>query len=138
MPVSSGRWLAIIPLVILLVIWTDPWTGLFRGSPHIAPGTPFPQLVFSGQSYFVDLPILCLSDPAAGNLFSGSANFLHGSAASIAIKWLPSIGCHDPLVDHTGHHAPMVPYQLQDIAHPLSFAVSNMIVSWALFRYRLV
>jgi len=60
---------AVIPLLILAVIWTDPWHGLFRGATYLAPGQPFPQLVFGGGIALWSYPIYAYPTLLLGTYF---------------------------------------------------------------------
>ena len=126
---------AVVPLLILAVIWTDPWTGLFRVSPHVAAGYPFTQLVFGDGIALWSYPIYAYPTILLGTYFLVTNFFTapriyHYQVATvllgIMIPWLTTLVTMLQLV----------PYQLHDIT-PLSFAVSNIILAWALFRYRL-
>lgn len=126
---------AVIPILILIVVWTDPWTGLFRGDVHIASGYPLPQLVFGDGIALWSYPIYAYAVLLLGTYFL-AANFF--TAPRIYRYQVATIllGVSIPWLTTVITMLQLAPYQLQDIT-PLSFAVSNLIVGWALFRYRL-
>ncbi|MDR3576500.1 MAG: diguanylate cyclase [Anaerolineaceae bacterium] len=126
---------SVTPLLILIVVWTDPWTGLFRGAAYIAPGYPLPQLVFGDGIALWTYPIYAYPTMLLGTYFL-AANFF--TAPRIYRFQIATVllGIMIPWLTMTVTLLELVPYQLQDIT-PLSFAASNIILAWALFRYRL-
>jgi diguanylate cyclase (GGDEF)-like protein/PAS domain S-box-containing protein len=126
---------AVVPLLILIVIWTDPWTGLFRGTPHLAPGQPFQQLVFGDGVALWAYPIYAYPTMLLGTYFLVSNFFTAPRLYRYQVATI-LLGVMIPWLTMLVTMLELVPYLLQDVT-PLSFAVSNLIVGWALFRYRL-
>lgn len=121
--------------LILLVIWSDAYHGLFRISPHISAGTPFTELVFTDGRVFILYPLygytlmLVSTFLLIANFFSAPRlyRFQVGTVfIGIVIPWMMTVLTMLELI----------PLKLHEVT-PLTFGVSNLIVAWALFRYRL-
>lgn len=122
-------------LGVVLFIWTDSIHGLFRTHPHLEPGYPFDRLVFlNGPAYdvytylgygllIIGTYVLTTSYISAPRIFRLQISTV---LIGILIPWITTV------VTWLG----IVPVRLHDIT-PLSFAASNLVVAWALFRYRL-
>jgi diguanylate cyclase (GGDEF)-like protein/PAS domain S-box-containing protein len=129
-------WLVCIGAAALLaLIWTDGLHHLFRISPHLAPVSPILPLIFTNGPVF--------------NLYTGFAyTLIIVGTVMLAITYTTApriyrlqvgtvlIGILIPWVTSVVTWLDVVPYALHDVT-PLAFAISNLVVAWALFRYGL-
>ncbi len=130
------RWiLRGLATAILLVIWTDGLTGLFRTNPHLVPGKPFAALVFINGPAFNLYPLFGYSLLVLGSVALITNYIAAPKVYRLQIATL-IIGISIPWVATIITWLNLVPVQLH-VVTPLTFAVSNLIVAWALFRYRL-
>ncbi len=129
-------WLLRIGVAALLaLIWTDGLHHLFRISPHVVSTLPVSQLVFVNGPAFnlytvfayaliiVGSVLLAITYTTAPRIFRLQVGTI---LIGILIPWIASVVTWLSLV----------PYGLHDVT-PLAFAVSNLVVVWALFRYGL-
>jgi diguanylate cyclase (GGDEF)-like protein len=120
---------------LLLLIWTDGFHHLFRLNPHLVAGYPFTRLVFQDGTLFPLYPLL-----AYPLLIGGSYALVHSYITSPRIYRLQIatvlMGILIPWITTLVTWLGVVYLRLHDIT-PLAFAVSNLIVAWALFRYGL-
>ncbi len=120
---------------LLALIWTDGWHHLFRTAPHLVLAPPFSRLVFTDGPAFFLFPLLGYSVLVLGtfalvkNLIAAPRIYRQQALAVLAgilIPWIATLLTWLRLV----------PVPLHDVV-PLTFAFSNLIVAWALSRYRL-
>lgn len=138
-PASFGlRWksLSAVSLFVLGFIWTDGLHGLFRRFPRIIPSYPVNVLVFDPgpafevYSVYAYSLVIITSTLLIVMMINGSRLYRTQVClmlAGILIPWLTSV------ITATG----LVPVKLYQIT-PLTFGVSNVLIAWALFRYRLL
>lgn len=121
--------------VLLSLIWTDSFHHLFRVQVRLGSGSPFLPLIFDDGlifplfSIYEYLLIIIGSFLLARNYISAPRVFrlqLGIILIGVLIPWITSVASWINLV----------PLRLHDIT-PLSFGISNLVVMWALFRYRL-
>lgn len=120
---------------VLLLIWTNNLHGLFRIDPHLVPGSPFPTLVFANGPTFILYPMFGYSLVVIGTYFL-AANYL--SAPRIFRLQIGTIliGILIPWITTVVTWIELVPVNMHDVT-PLTFGISNLVVAWAFFRYRL-
>ncbi len=132
---STWRIILALAAAELLLIWTDGLHHLFRVDPHLVPGFPFPDLIYANGPTFILYPFLAYILLIVGSYFlahnyvSAPRAFRLQVAAVLVAILIPWIAA---LVTWLN----LVPLMFQDVA-PLSFAISNIVIVWALFRYRL-
>lgn len=128
--------LAILSVLILVFIWTDGLHGLFRQSARIVPGRPAGVLTYDPGPAF-DVYILYAYSLVAFACLLLIIHMINGSRVyrpqvgllitGMLIPWVPGI------IDQAGTFATkLYPYT------PLTFGVSNLLIAWSLFRYRLL
>lgn len=137
-PLSKLKWRFIMPvsIVVLALIWTDGFHGLFRTNPRMVAGGLFNHLVFDDglafNLYTIYAYTLIISSSllllvkyiAAPKLYRRQVGTL---LVAILIPWITSV------VAATG----WIPVALHQIT-PLTFGISNLVIAWALFRHRLL
>src|SRR6266545_3374597 len=128
--------LAIEPLLILLLIWTNEYHGLFWRMVALAPGDPLfawrstrgiAYWVHAGYTYLVLLSGTILLIGA----FTRSPGMYRGQAA-----WL-LLGALVPWVSNGLYLAglnPLAPLELT----PFAFLVTGLVITWAVFRFHLL
>jgi PAS domain S-box-containing protein len=127
--------LALIPVLTLLLVFTDSLHGLIRANIYLVPGEPFSALMYEFSvvswmaflyCYVLILPSYCLlldTFARPQRLYRAQTGIvLLGTAIPLAGSALPLIGIN-------------VTFQ-RDVA-PLTFGIGSLIVAWGLFRYRL-
>jgi diguanylate cyclase (GGDEF)-like protein/PAS domain S-box-containing protein len=125
----------LIPIGILALIWTDQWHGLFRIAPHLVAGVPFSALKFVDGSAFVLYPLYGYSYLLAATVLM-LANILSESRIYRTQAIIVLIGIWIPWITTIVTMLNFVPLLLHDVT-PLTFGVSNLVISWGLFRYKL-
>ena len=135
--IKQSTWRIILALTaaILLLIWTDGLHHLFRADAHLAPGFPFSDLVFGNGPTFILYPFLAYILLMVGTYFLAH-NYLSAPRAFRLQIAVVLVGVLIPWITTLITWLNLVPVPLQELT-PLSFAVSNIVVAWALFRYRL-
>jgi diguanylate cyclase (GGDEF)-like protein/PAS domain S-box-containing protein len=120
---------------LLLLIYTDGFHHLFRSNPQLVARYPFSRLLFQDGLLFQLYPLL-----GYPLLIAGSYALAHSYIASPRIYRLQIAavltGILIPWITTLVTWLDIIPLRLHDIT-PLTFAVSNLIVGWALFRYGL-
>ncbi len=128
--------LSVASFLVLGFIWSDSLHGLFRSAPRILPGNPVSVLIYEPGAAYEVYTIYAFSLIAFASLLL-LVNMINGSRiyrprvglllAGILIPWLPGV------IDQTGLLATKL-YQYT----PITFGVSNLLIAWTLFRYRLL
>lgn len=132
------RWksLSFISLLVLGFIWTDGWHELFRRFPRMVSSYPVDVLVFDAgpafevYSIYAYSLVIIASTLLVVYMVNGSRHYRAQAGlmlAGILIPWLTSVITATSL-------APVKLYQLTT----LTFGFSNVLIAWALFRYRLL
>ncbi len=126
-------WLAIEPLLTLLVLWSDPWHGLFYGG---GPRSPDQNLIFDGGPWFW-LHVFytyALTAAGIGLLVSASAqrNPLHSHQARLVLA-----GVLFPVASNVLVFAGLNPFPGLDIT-PVAFTFTGALLGFSLFNQRLL
>ena len=132
---STWRIILALSVAVLLLIWTDGLHHLFRVNPHLVPGFPYPELVFANGPAFILYPFLGYILLMVGSYILAH-NYLSAPRAFRLQIATVLIGVLIPWITTLITWLNLVPVPLHEIT-PLTFAVSNVVVAWALFRYRL-
>ncbi|HEX2981720.1 MAG TPA: diguanylate cyclase [Anaerolineaceae bacterium] len=129
-------WLARgLNVALLLLIWTDGLHHLFRVNPYLAPGAVTDVLVFRDGPAFFLYPLLAYPLLIVGT-YRLTTNYLLSPRVYRLQVATVLIGVLIPWVVTLVTWLKLVPVELHDVT-PLSFGVSNLIVTWALFHYGL-
>lgn len=134
------RWvwglLAIEPLAITALAWTDPAHNLVRVAPRLVEAAPAPVLVYQyGVAMWIDciyLAIMTLIILVL--LFIGLIRASRSHRLQIGAVF---IGMSIPFIGGLLNIAGLLPEAHRDIS-PILFAVSALILAWGLFRQRLL
>lgn len=119
----------------LVLVFTDFWHGLIRPNPSLIPGEPFPALVYDFTttiwvSFFYFLALM------GGALIVLLNRLAFPQRLYRAQVLVITIGTLVPVVGLT-----LTALGIQITFHrdttPFTYAVSNLIVAWGLFRYQL-
>ena len=132
---STWRIILALSVAVLLLIWTDGLHHLFRVNPHLVPGFPYPALVYANGPTFILYPFLGYILLIIGTYILAH-NYLSAPRAFRLQIATVLIGVLIPWITTLITWLNLVPVPLHEIT-PLTFAVSNVVVAWALFRYRL-
>ncbi|MEA4908453.1 MAG: diguanylate cyclase [Anaerolineaceae bacterium] len=121
--------------VLLLLIWTDQFHHLFRSDPHVVPADLFSALEF------IDGPLFWLYPFFAYTLLLFATFMLLQDLVTAPQLYRAQIGtmllgCMIPWATAVITMFKIVPVNLHD-ATPLAFGLSNLVIAWALFHYRL-
>jgi diguanylate cyclase (GGDEF)-like protein len=136
--ISSRRfwfYYSIFPFCLLTIIFTDGMHHLFRLAPHVQAAAPVSILIFGDGPLFWLYPIWGYATLLAGAYFLIS-NYLSSPRIYRFQVATLGIGILIPWITTIITMLNLVPYRLHDVT-PLMFGVSNLVVAWALFRYRL-
>jgi PAS domain S-box-containing protein len=128
--------LAIEPLVILLLIWTNQYHSLFWGTVSLAPGDPvFAWRSTRGIAYWVHAAytyvVLLIGTILLIRAFIRSKGLYRGQAAGILL------GALVPWVSNGIFLAGVSPLPQLELT-PFAFLVTGVMIAWALFRFRLL
>lgn len=124
------------PLLFGLLVVTDGWHGLLHPAARIIPHSPFPALTYDFNLitqimgvYLLILPLFGLAGLVAH--YSRSRKIYRRQIAIITLGYLiPMVGGFISLAD-------VLPAADRDLL-PYTFALSNLVVAWGLFRYGLL
>jgi diguanylate cyclase (GGDEF)-like protein/PAS domain S-box-containing protein len=129
------RWLILFAVLILGMIWSDSYHHLFRVNPTVVQGGIFSQLSFIDGPLFQVYTIYAYSLLVITTLIIlvhyFAANHLYQLQISVIL-----VGILIPWVATLVSILRLVPFYLHDIT-PLSFGISNLIIAWGLFRFRI-
>ena len=119
----------------LLLVFTDQWHHFIRPSSTLIPGDPFPALVYD-FTLTIWLSFLYFIVVMAGSLWVLLNRLAFPQRLYRAQILVITIGTLVPLVGIT-----LTALGLQVTFHrdttPFTYAISNLIVAWGLFRYQL-
>lgn len=136
LPTRTRIWLAVFPLLFLLLLYTNALHGLVRdGTAHIEQGKPFDALLYDftplmwvsflyGYGTYLAATILFIR-----NLFRQQRLF---RAQTIIIV----LGFVFPFLGTLSGLAGFIIFGQRDIT-PYTFGIANLIYAWGLFRYGL-
>lgn len=128
--------LSIISFLILGFIWTDGLHELFRIQPRILPGAPVDLLIYEPGPAFglysiyayvlisTTFVLLLVNMINASPIYRPQVGLF---LAGMLIPWLPG------LINQTA----LAPINFHQIT-PVTFGLSNILIAWSLFRYRLL
>jgi PAS domain S-box-containing protein len=128
--------LAIEPLVMLLLIWTNQYHSLFWRTIALAPGDPvFAWRSTRGVAYWVHAAytyaMLLIGTILLFRAFLRSSGLYRGQAAGILLAALI------PWVSNGIYLAGASPLPQLELT-PFAFLVTGVLMAWALFRFRLL
>ncbi len=127
---------AIIAIIFVALILTNASPGIVRTDAYIAPGDPIDELLYSyGPGLYIFslyyYALMILSVYLLASHFRQAARlYRRQSAVIIAGILIPVIGTVFSLAEIRIANLP------RDFS-PLTFALSNLLIGWGLFRYRL-
>jgi len=131
--------LAIVPLVTLLVVWTNDMHGLIRSSSRLDSNAPFSALVGTYGAWFWVFISYAYTVLLLGALLIGSfirtlmrsTSLYHGQALALLIAVLA------PWVGNALSVFGPRPFSLLDFT-PVGFTITGLAMAWSLFRFRLL
>ncbi len=136
-PTSRTFWKIILPLAsgLLLFIWTDGWHHLFRINPQIVSTDVFSILVFQDGPLFPLYTLVAYSVMVISTILF-LINFISAPRLYQFQIGVVLVGILFPWVNTILTSLNIVNVTLHDTT-PITFGLSNLIIGWALFRYRL-
>jgi len=131
--------LAIVPLVTLLLVWTNTMHGLISSNNSLDSTAPFAALVSTPGAWFWVFLVYAYTLFLLGALVIGSfirtlmrsASLYHGQVIALLIAVIA------PWVGNALYLFGPRPFSLFDPT-PLAFTVSGLAMAWSLFRYRML
>jgi PAS domain S-box-containing protein len=128
--------LAIEPLAMLLLIWTNERHGLFWSTIALAPGDAvFAWRATHGIAYWVHAAytyvILLIGTILLVRVFFRSSGLYRGQAACILV------GALVPWISNGIYLASLSPLPQLELT-PFAFLISGLVIAWALFRFQLL
>lgn len=131
-------WLVVssVPLIGMILAFTDALHGWFRTDIRIKPGDPFEQLLYTFTPLFLFFSIYAYAFALAACVLLArqllrTRVIYRSRVTTILIGLLMPIIGAALVMSRTAHF-----FYLEVM--PLSFVLSNVIVGWGLFRYRLL
>jgi PAS domain S-box-containing protein len=140
--------LAVVPLIVMLLIVTDPLHGWLHPAPGVIPGEPFSTLAYDFNALVLGLTLY-----GQGIMLLGILILLRHfmGAGRLQQPWKPQrprrfyrhqiapviIGYMIPLVGSIISVSQVIPGLSRDIT-PFTFAFSNIVIVWGLFRHQLL
>lgn len=131
----NPRYLYLIAAAMLVIIWTDPWTGWFRQNAHIVMDAPFSKLVFDNGVLFPVYTIYAFTFILLGSLVL-VINWVMAPriyrpqislvSISVLIPWITSILTAGQWINVNLHQV-----------MPLTFGISNLFFFVAQTRYKI-
>src|SRR5260221_7754740 len=131
--------LVIVPLVTLLLVWTNTLHGLISSNNSLDSTAPFSALVSTPGAWFWVFLVYAYTLFLLGALVIGSfirtlmrsASLYHGQVIALLIAVIA------PWVGNAIYLFGPRPLSLFDPT-PLAFTVSGLAIAWSLFRYRML
>src|SRR5947209_1196608 len=131
--------LAIVPLVTLLLVWTNTSSALISSNNRLDSTAPFAAIVSTPGAWFWVFLVYAYTLFLLGALVIGSfirtmirsASLYHGQVIALLIAVIA------PWVGNAIYLFGPYPLSLFDPT-PLAFTVSGMAVAWSLFRYQML
>ncbi|GAC1342280.1 MAG: hypothetical protein NVSMB27_00960 [Ktedonobacteraceae bacterium] len=131
--------LAIVPLITLLLVWTNNMHGLIRSSSALASDAPFAALVGTNGAWFWVFLVYTYTLLLLGALLIGSfirtlmraTSLYHGQAIALLVAVLA------PWVANALSIFGPRPFALLDFT-PLGFTITGLALAWSLFRYQML
>ena len=131
--------LAIVPLVTLLLVWTNTMHGLISSNNSLDSTAPFSALVSTPGAWFWVFLVYAYTLFLLGALVIGSfirtlmrsASLYHGQVIALLIAVIA------PWVGNAIYLFGPRPLSLFDPT-PLAFTISGLVMAWSLFRYRML
>ncbi len=140
---GRGRWLTsrnvavltIEPLVVLLLVWTNEWHGLYWSDIGLDTSGSFPVLNFGRSMLFwvhtaYSYLLLLLGTFLLVQAFIRSPHLYRGQAGVLLI------GALAPWVGNAVYILDLNPFFHLDLT-PFAFTLTGLTVAWGLFRFRL-
>ena len=127
--------LGLLAIVLGGLVWTDSAHHLMRTAPHLEPGTPFASLVFQDGPLFFLLTFFFYGG-ITYSTFLLAVNFISSPRIYRLQIGAVLLGVLVPWGVSLLAFSGLVPFNLHDIT-PLTFAPSNLVMFWALFRLHL-
>jgi PAS domain S-box-containing protein len=127
--------LSIVPVISLLLVFSDSQHGLVRPEAWVVPGDSFSVLVYDFSATFLAMAIYVYALLLAAivvliNKYRQRRRLYRAQIGMVLIAaFIPAAGGVMTI-------AGLTPILYRDVT-PLTFALSNLIVAWGLFRYRL-
>ena len=132
---SADRILALSATLLSAWIWTDSIHHLFRTDPHLIAGGPFLSLVYRDGPTFILFTVFTYG-LIAYSTFLLTAHLLVSPRIYRLQVATVLVGVLIPWCVSLAAYSGWVPVPLHDIT-PLTFAPSNLLMLWALFRFHL-
>ena len=127
--------LAVIPTLFMVLVATDNLHGLVHPDARLIPGEPF-----SALTYDFTLPVWIAAGYSYGLVLVGiwglATKFMHPQRFYRMQVTIVIVGVCVPLFGTVFTLMEISPASHRDLT-PLTFAISNVIIAWGLFRYRL-
>ena len=128
--------ISIIPLVTLILTWTNEYHGLMYSKIRLDTSGPFPNFdgtwgtwfwVHSAYSY----ALMLLAVVFLVQSLYRTPQFYHGQAATLLL------GVFAPWIGNAIHLSGLSPFQNLDPT-PFAFAITGLAFAWSMFGYRLL
>ncbi len=128
--------LALVPFLVALLVVTDPLHRWLHPAPSVIVGEPFAILVYDFNALSLGLTLYAQGITLLGILvllrhFMQARSFYRHQIAPVII------GYTIPLVGSIFSVSRVMPCLPRDIT-PFTFALSNMVMAWGLFRHQLL
>jgi PAS domain S-box-containing protein len=122
--------------IFLLLLATNQQHGLLRANPVLSPGNPFPVLSYDFTATTIGFTFYFYALMIAG-LIVLTIHFYNASPLSRAQVIFIGLSAFIPMAGTFISLTGMIPNNLQRDLSPITFAISNILLIFALFRYKL-
>jgi PAS domain S-box-containing protein len=128
-------WFAVLPTVIVLLVWTDPLHGLVRYDMQLDTSGIFPVITKKyGPAFYIHAAYSHLLNLFAWALLIRAVFFSHTIYRKQAAALL--LGVSMIIVPNILYISGLSPVQKFDLT-PIFFAPAGFIIAWAIFRYKM-
>ncbi len=134
--------LVVVPLIVIVLVVTDPLHGWLHPAPHLVPGEPFSTLAYDFNGLILGLTLY-----GQGITFLGILILLRHFMGTWESQWPRPLYRHQIAPVIIGYTIPLagsilsvsqvIPSLPRDIT-PFTFALSNLVIAWGLFRHQLL
>ncbi len=129
-------WLAVIPTIIILLVWTDRIYGLVRYDIHMDYSGFFPVIVKKyGPAFFIHVLYVNILNISAWVLLIVTVFFKKGVYRKQAMALF--LGLSLTLIPNIIYVLGLSPLKGFDIT-PVLFGPANLIIAWGIYRFKLL
>lgn len=128
-------WLAVLPAIIVILVWTNSYHGLIRYNIHLDYNGSFPVIAKEyGPAFYVHITYAHLLNFTSIILLSRAVFFKNTVYSKQAVALLIGVGLI--VLPNILYIIGLSPIERFDIT-PVFFGPAGLIIAWGIFRYKL-